>query len=160
MTPEDEGTPLSGPPWPIIAICMAFGLIMIGLGNMDRVIWDWTSHGEKVSGRVLDVSSFRSSRDATYLTYVPRVSFTDPGGQAREMSVGNGSRYYNFRNGDRVTVLWRGETQTIAIDLPFKRAFSMSILLWGLTILGLAMIGLAVYFWIEGLRARRRAKRY
>lgn len=156
MMEDDEGTVIHGPPWPVIIMCFAFGLIMIGLGNIDRVIWDWSSHGEPVQGRVLDVSSHRSSRDATYLTFVPRVSFTDPGGQAREMSVANGSRYYDFRNGDRVTVLWRAETQSIAIDLPFQRAFSMQILLWGLTILGVAMIGLGLFFWREGVQSRKR----
>jgi len=153
---EDGGTPIHGPPWPVIAICVAFGLIMIGLGNMDRVIWTQTSYGEKLPGQVIEMSSFRTSRDATYLTFVPRVKFTDPGGQDREMSVKNGSRYYEFRKGDRVTVLWRADSQSIAIDLPFTRSWGMQILLWGLTVLGVGMICLGLFFWREGVQSAKR----
>ncbi|PTX56202.1 hypothetical protein C8N43_0855 [Litoreibacter ponti] len=146
----------TGAPWSMIIIAMAFGIVIVGLANMDRVIWNWTSHGERLPGQVVDLSSFRTSPGATYLTFVPRVKFTDPGGQPREMNVANGSRYYDFRLGDRVTVLWRAETQSIAIDLPFKRSFGMQIFLWGLTLVGLALLGFALWMALERVRLRKR----
>ena len=67
--------------------------------------------------------SRRTQPTDTYLTFLPRVAFMDPGGAPREMSVKRDPTHYNFRKRDRVTALWRAESQSIAIDLPFKRLF-------------------------------------
>ena len=147
----------SGPaPWSLIAILFGIGLVLLFLGNIDRLIWSMTRDGEQVSGRVVDMQSRRVSPSDTYLTFLPRVEFTDPGGVPREMSVKRGSTHYNFRRGEKVTVLWRADSQSIAIDLPFKRHFGISILMWVITLLGAAMVLTSLWFTFGRWRARPR----
>ncbi|SFR51257.1 DUF3592 domain-containing protein [Litoreibacter janthinus] len=144
------------PPWGVIAICFALGLVFLGMGNADRVFWHLTSVGDPVPGRVVETRSHRVSPRDTYLTFTPRVEFTDPGGVQREMNVETGSSHYNFRKGDRVTVLWRAEDQSIAIELPFKRHFGLSILLWTFTLIGAGLVLLSFWFIFGRWRGRRR----
>lgn len=145
-------------PWSLIVILLLIGTVLTGLGNMDRMIWNWTSYGQPVPGRVVEMHSRRTQPSDTYLTFLPRVTFTDPGGQPREMSVKQGSVHYDFRKGDRVTVLWRPETQTIAIDVPFKRQFGTSVMMWGFTLVGVAMLLTGIWFALQRLLARRKAR--
>ncbi|MEP3345234.1 MAG: DUF3592 domain-containing protein [Litoreibacter sp.] len=156
MAKRRNASPLG---WGLIGILLGIGLVFLFLGNLDRIIWSFTNHGERVAGRVVDMHSSRIPASNTYLTYVPRVEFTDPGGQERVMSVSSGSSHYDFRKGDRVTVLWRPATQTIAIDIPFRRHFGMSIMLWGLTLLGLAAVFAAGWHLFGGIMHRRRKNR-
>ena len=133
-------------PWGIIGICFAIGVGFLFLGNVDRIIWNLTQSGEQLSGRVVDMYSRRTQPTGTYLTFLPRVAFTDPGGVAREMSVKTGSTYYNFRKGEKVTVLWRSETQSIAIKVPFQRSFGTAIVMWVFTLIGAAMFLASIWF--------------
>lgn len=142
-------------PWSLIVILLVIGTVIAGLGNIDRMIWSWTSHGEPLAGRVVEMHSRRTQPTDSYLTFLPRVAFTDPGGQPREMSVKQGSVHYDFRKGDRVTVLWRPDTQTIAIDVPFQRHFGTAVMMWAFTLVGGAMVAAALAFAVQRWRARR-----
>ncbi len=132
--------------WGLIGIFFAIGVGFLFLGNIDRIIWSMTRDGAQVPGRVVDMHSRRTDPSDTFLTFIPRVTFTDPGGLEREMSVKRGSTHYDFRKGDRVTVLWRAENQTIAIDLPFKRHFATSIIMWVFTLVGAAALLASIWF--------------
>ncbi|WP_298256596.1 DUF3592 domain-containing protein [uncultured Litoreibacter sp.] len=130
------------PPKSWLTICgfLVVGVLLIFVGNVDRIIWNMSRDGAQVSGRVVEMRSIRNSPSDNFLTFLPRVEFTDPGGQERVMSVKRGSQRYDFRKGDRVTVLWRADSQTIAIDLPLKRHVAVSIGLWLLTFVGAALL--------------------
>lgn len=152
----------SGPmPWSFILILFGIGTVILFLGNIDRLIWSLTRDGEAVAGRVVEMHSRRTQPSDTHLTFLPRVAFTDPGGIPREMSVKRGSTRYNFRKGDRVTVLWRAESQSIAIDLPFQRHFGTWIALGAFTLIGAAMILASLWFafrrWRIGRASRMRS---
>lgn len=151
-----KGNKRSPTPWGIIGILFAIGVVLLFLGNIDRIIWSMTRDGAQVPGRVVAMHSRRTDPSDTFLTFIPRVAFTDPGGQEREMSVKRGSTHYDFRKGDRVTVLWRAQSQTIAIDLPFKRHFATSIIMWVFTLVGAAGLLASIVFTFGRWRARRR----
>lgn len=140
---KSKGGPM---PWSLILIIFAIGATVLFLGNIDRLIWSMTRDGEQVAGRVVEMHSRRTQPTDTYLTFLPRVAFTDPGGVPREMSVKRGSSHYNFRKGDRVTVLWRAESQSIAIDLPFQRNLGTSLVLGAFTLIGAVMIPASLWF--------------
>jgi hypothetical protein len=146
-------------PWSIIGICFAIGVGFLFLGNVDRIIWSLTQNGAHISGRVLDMHSRRTQPSDTYITFLPRVAFTDPGGVPREMSVKRGSTHYNFRKGDKVTVLWRAETQSIAIYVPFQRQFGTALVMWVFTIVGGAMFFASIWFTIMRGFARMSKKK-
>ncbi|RLJ59983.1 uncharacterized protein DUF3592 [Litoreibacter meonggei] len=145
-------------PWSLILILFGIGMGLLFLGNIDRLIWSLTRDGEQVSGRVVDMHSRRTQPTDTYLTFLPRVAFTDPGGVPREMSVKRGSTHYNFRRGDKVTVLWRAESQSIAIDLPFKRHFGTWLVLGLTTLVGVAMVVASLWFAFGRWRAHRASR--
>lgn len=153
-----KGSKRSPMPWGPIGILFAIGVVFLFLGNLDRIFWSMTRDGAQVPGRVVDMHSRRTDPSDTYLTFIPRVEFTDPGGQKREMSVKRGSTHYDFRRGDRVTVLWRAHNQTIAIDLPFKRHFGTSIIMWFFTLMGAAGFLASIVFSLGRFRAWREKK--
>ncbi|EPX80221.1 DUF3592 domain-containing protein [Litoreibacter arenae] len=134
------------PPWAVITLCFVLGLPLLGAGNADRVFWQLTSSGEPVPGRIVETRSHRVSPSDGYLTFTPRVEFTDPGGVLREMSVKSGSSHYNFRKGDRVTVLWRAQDQSIAIQVPFKRHLGLAAVMWTFTFAGAVMVLASIWF--------------
>ena len=155
MARKSKSSPM---PWGPIGILFAIGVVFLFLGNIDRLIWSATRHGEHVSGRVVDMHIRRTQSSDTYLTYIPRVAFTDPGGVEREMSVKKGSVHYDFRKGERVTVLWRPVSQTIAIDIPFQRHFGTSIVMWVFTLVGAAGFLASIWFTLGRFLARKRKK--
>ncbi len=156
MAKSGKASPM---PWGPIAIFFLIGVCFLFLGNIDRLFWSATRHGEHVSGRVIDVHVRRTQPTDTYLTYLPRVAFTDPGGVPREMSVKQGSTHYNFRKGERVTVLWRPESQTIAIDTPFQRHFGTAIVMWLFTIVGGAMLLASIWFTLGRFFSRKKNRK-
>ncbi len=125
------------PPWGVIAILLAIGVVFVGFGNADRLFWNWTSHGAKLPGLVVDVRSYRLP-DNTYPTYVPKIAFRDPDGKIRVMETKRGSVHYDFEREQPVRVLWRENSETIAIDLPFQRKLGTSIVMWVFTAVGAA----------------------
>ena len=117
------------PPWGFIAVLLVLGVAFVSFGNADRIFWRITSHGAKLPGVVVDVRAYRQPEN-TYLTYVPKVAFRDPAGAIRIMETRNGSIHYDFENDQPVMVLWRKNSETIAIDLPFQRKLGTSIIMW------------------------------
>lgn len=142
--------------WGRIALCALAGVVMLGLGSVDRVLWSLSQSGVPVAAQVIETRSTRSASDPTVLLFTPRLSFTDPGGQPREMSVRDGSPRYDFRRGDRVTVLWRGQSQDIAIALPRDRPLAVTVLSWALLLAGAALVLAALWFTLKRFVAYRR----
>lgn len=124
------------PPWGVIGVLLAIGIVFTGFGNADRLFWRLTSHGAELPGIVVDNRAYRGP-DQTYATYVPKVAFRDPAGQVRVMEVRRGSAHYDFEKDTPVRVLWRENSQTIAIDIPFERKLGTSIVLWLFTAIGM-----------------------
>lgn len=152
MPKHSKSSPM---PWGLIGVLFLIGVAFLFFGNIDRLIWAATRDGIHVPGRVVEMHSRRTQPTDTYLTFLPRVEFTDPGGQERVMSVKRGSVHYDFRKGDRVTVLWRPKTQSIAIDIPFQRHWGTSIIMWVFTLIGGAGLLASLWFTIGRWRARR-----
>lgn len=145
--------------WLVVGICFALGVVLMSLGNVDRAIWSMSSYGEPVAGRVIDMHSIRATSGDPTLSFLPRVSFTDPGGIDREITVKAGSPDYNFRKGDRVTVLWRAENQTISIQLPFQRHWAVAIVMWVFTAVGIVLLLAAFWFVLLRIFLAWRARR-
>ena len=139
----------SAPHWGRITVFLLVGIVFVGFGNADRVFWKLTSHGAQLPGLVVDVRSYRLP-EQTHLTFVPKVAFRDPSGQVRILETRTGSAYYDFEIDQPVRVLWRDNSETIAIDLPFQRRIATSVVL---TLF--SAIGLVAWCWGIWLIMRR-----
>lgn len=136
MTKTGDTKLASGAPqWGLITLVLAIGIVFVGFGNADRIFWRMTSHGAKLPGLVTEVRSYYQP-DATYATYVPKIAFRDPAGQVRIMETRRGSVHYDFAKDQPVMVLWRENSDTIAVDLPFQRKLGTSIVMWLFTTVG------------------------
>lgn len=139
------------PAWGVIALLLAMGVVFVGFGNADRVFWRMTAHGGTVPGLVVDVRSYRPPESAHAL-HVPTVAFRDDAGKIRVMEPARGARRLAFEVDQMVLVEWRAATQTIAVDLPFRRTLVTSIVMSLFTAIGVVAWGGGI--WLIFRRAR------
>lgn len=136
-------------PWVLIILMLTVAIFFITAGFSDRIFWHLSSqNGLRIDGVVTDMHSYRNE-DNSYLKYMPTVTFIDPHGQRQNMQVKNASWRFNFKPGERVTVLWRANGKKISIYTKFKRPLGQAIILSIFVIIGFIFLCSSTYMMLH-----------
>ncbi len=140
------------PSWALIAFCLVIGLVLVGFGNADRLLWRATAHGGDLPGVVVGLRSYRLPEEGGALVHIPQVAFRDADGKLRIREVREGQVPVRLSPDQPVAVLWEPESKRIAIDMPFRRHPMTSIILSLLTALGITAWLCGIIYLVRRIR--------